>query len=60
MAEWTRDADGEHVRWNRPPHYLAGVVNLLLPGEHSLLPNEMSKRRAEFMKLQRRDLKRTK
>ncbi len=60
MQSWTKDAAGEHVRWNEPPHYIDGVVNLLLPGETCLSPPELSKRRREFMKLQRRDLKRKK
>ncbi len=60
MSSWTKGADEHYIVWNQPPHYIDGVVNLLLPGEHSLAPGEMSKRTREFMKLQRRDLKRRK
>ena len=59
-TKWTTDHEGHYIVWNRPPHYIDGVVNLLLFGEHSLKPQEMAKRRAEFMKLQKRDLKRRK
>jgi hypothetical protein len=60
MSEWTKGADGHYIVWNRPPQYLHGVVSLLLPGEGSLAPGVMSKRRREFLKLQRRELKRKK
>ena len=56
MTDWTKDADGEYIRWNRPPHYVNGVLNLLLPGEERVSMGEISKRRGEYMKLARRDL----
>ena len=57
---WTRDAQGNKVRWNRPPYYVRGVVNLVLPGEQLVNMATLSQRRAEFMKLQREDLQRKK
>ena len=57
MAEWTKDADGNYIRWDEPPHYVDGILNLLLPGENHLTVNELRKRRTEYLKLRWRDMR---
>jgi hypothetical protein len=56
---WTRDAAGEHVRWNQPPYRQpgSGALSLLLPGEKpkALNLNEHLKRILEYYLLVRRD-----
>ncbi len=50
-TNWTRNADGEFVRWNEPPHYVDGLLTLTLPGEDIVSHAELSKRRGEYVKL---------
>lgn len=57
MTDWTKDADGRFVRWNESPHYIGGVLNLLLPGESRLSIDELDKRRHEYMKLRWREIR---
>ena len=56
-GDWTKDADGEFVRWNEAPHYVDGLLNLVLPGERDLQPAELRKRRHEYLKLRWRDMR---
>lgn len=56
-TNWTRDAGGEFVRWNEPPYYVGGILNLLLPGEDRPSDDELRKRRSEYLKLQRRAMR---
>ena len=58
MNDWTKDENGEYVRWNQPPHYVNGLLNLNLPSdEGELSPAEFRKRLGEYMKLSQRDRK---
>ncbi len=59
-SNWTTDADGNYVDWTQPPHYVDGVVNLLLPGESGIEIDELAKRRLEFIKLRLREIRRNK
>lgn len=58
-TDWTRDADGAFIDWTKPPYYVGGVLNLLLPGEDAgKMPRETwQKRNAEYMKLTKRRMK---
>lgn len=57
MSNWTRDKDGNYIDWTMPPYYVNGVLTLILPGERDVDPDVLAKRRVEYMKLQRRRLK---
>jgi len=57
--DWTKDENGEYVRWHRPPHYVNGILNLLLAGEGRLSHDELRKRRSEYLKLRRREMRLT-
>lgn len=57
MTDWTRDENGGFVDWTKPPFYVNGILTLLLPGEAHADPDTLSKRRHEYMKLQRRRLR---
>lgn len=58
-SDWTRDQDGNFVDWTKPPYYVGGVLNLLLPGEDAgKMPRETwCKRNEEYMKLCKRRMK---
>ena len=56
-TNWTMDADGEFVRWNKPPHYVDGFLNLTLPGEDIVSHAELRKRRGEYMRLCWREIR---
>ncbi len=58
-SDWTRDAAGEFVDWTKPPHYVGGVLDLVLPGEErDRMPrSEFVKRTDEYMKLTKRTMK---
>lgn len=53
-TNWTRDADGKPIIWIRPPYYVNGVLNLVLPGEDMVSINELAKRRNEYLLQQRK------
>ena len=57
MSDWTRDEGGEFIDWTQPPYYVSGILNLVLPGERNVHPDILSKRRVEYVKLQKRRLK---
>lgn len=57
MSDWTTDQDGGFVRWNEPPYFVNGRLTLLLEGEDRVDVDELSKRRHEYMKLERRRIK---
>ena len=58
--KWTVDASGHFVDWTQPPYTEPGsqTHDLVLPGEdrHKIEDSELEKRRAEYMKLARRQL----
>ena len=58
-SDWTRDQDGNFVDWTKPPHYVGGVLDLVLPGEdRGRMPRDtFLKRNQEYMKLRRRSMK---
>lgn len=59
---WTVDASGHYVDWTQPPYTAPGsqTHDLVLPGEdrHKIEDSELEKRRAEYMKLVRRNMDR--
>lgn len=59
VSDWTRDADGNYVDWTKPPHYVGGVLDLVLPGEErDRMPRaEFTKRREEYLRLRKRQMK---
>ena len=57
-SNWTKDSSGNYIRWNEPPHYVNGLLTLVLPGEDLISHTELSKRRSEYMKLCRREMRR--
>jgi hypothetical protein len=58
-SDWTRNADGSFVRWDQPPHYVGGVLNLRLPGEDAgkMARETWSKRNREYLLLRKRSMK---
>lgn len=59
-ADWTRDANGKHVNWLKPPQRLGAIINFLLPGEHQdILDHATHSRRIhEYTLLNRREMRR--
>lgn len=57
-SNWTRDASGNFVDWTKPPYYQRGRLCLFLAGETNVHPDELRKRRSEYMKLTKRGARR--
>lgn len=58
MKPWTTHND-EYVKWNEPPYKIGGMLFLVLDGEDPTRLNDqvLSKRRGEYMKLERRRIR---
>lgn len=58
-GQWTKDAQGNFVNWLNPPHYVGGVLDLVLPGEErGRMPRAVFRKRSEeYMKLRKREMK---
>ena len=55
---WTKGRDGKYIDWTKPPHYVRGVLNLVLPGEEDVSEAVLRQRREEYMRLTKRRMAR--
>lgn len=49
--DWTRDHAGNFVDWIKPPYYVNGHLNLLLPHEIEISYEQLTKRNGEYLQL---------